>query len=200
MKDFELFVMSHYSVFWYFAHAAERLSSRHDEDLLASNFFYLMDTSIDNLKMFLKQLCALRKLIDVNFDFVDPKKDKEFPELKEIALYRNTFVHNPVLGRAVGRDVEQLPVHSELEKARKSWLYCDSLPDDKLVITRDLLESYRSRYACYLNQRWEMILRLLEANREKFVRRLRLQESSLIPVTLPEPEGQGSDQSKKHKH
>ena len=185
MKHFELFVMSHYSVFWYFAHATKRLSSRQDQDLLASNFFYLMDTSIDNLKTFLKQLRKIGKLIDINFDFVEPENDTAFLELKEITNYRDTIVHNPVLGRSVGRGVELLPVHSELDKAKRSWLYCEFLPDDKYVNTRDLLETYRSRYARYLNQRWETILCLLEENRDKFVRRLRLQESSPIAVKRP---------------
>ena len=106
-----------------------------------------MDTSLDNVKTFFLQLVQIGKLIDITCDFTEPKQDQEFPELKEIADYRDTLVHNPVLGRAVGQGMEMMPVHSELAEAKKSWLYCESLSAEKFVITRDLLKRYRSRYA-----------------------------------------------------
>ena len=186
MKDFELFAMTHYSAFLYFARATTRLTSHHDEDQLASDAFYLMDTSLDNVKMFLKQLRYIGKSIDTSFTFDEPMQDKEFPELKEISDYRDTLVHNPVLGRAVGQGVGMIPAHSELGEAKKSWIYCESLPPEKFTNTRNLIERCRSRYAVYLDTRWKQILSLLDKSRGKFVSRLRLGEQARFAVTLAE--------------
>lgn len=177
MKEFERFAMSHYSVFYFFARATARLACHHDEDQLANDVFYLMGTSLDNVKTFLKQLHHL-DLIDGSFPFTDPKQDNKFPGLREIADYRNALVHDPVLGRAVDRGVEMMPAHDELSKASKSWLYCESLPTEKLINTRTLIKRYRLRYAVYLDTRWRDILSLLDKSREKFVRRL------LLPIPV----------------
>ena len=180
MGTFEHLAMSHYSVFRSFGKATARLASRDDEDRLARDVFVLLDTGLESVKAFFAQLDQISKLIDARFVLKPPKHDKEFPELKEMADYRNILLHYPVLGRAEGQGVEMIPVYEELDNVKGSWLQCELLPPDRFVETRALLKRYRSRYSVYLNTRWDEILSVLDNSRDKYVRRLRLGERSGI--------------------
>src|SRR5437867_10844183 len=98
-KRFEQMAMRHYSTFTYFAHATKRLKTADTYELLANIVLFLLDTSIDNLEAFFKEIEAFHRDCGVKISFGQPRQENKY--LKQIVDYRNVLVHNSVLGRVV---------------------------------------------------------------------------------------------------
>jgi hypothetical protein len=197
-KRFERMAMTHYSVFHYLGYATERIRFAKDDDrLLAGDAFYRLDSSIDNLQYFLDELHHIGGDFDIKFpkeQVKNAKKPRQVSrdtvpiELRMITDYRDTLLHNPVLGRAIDRGVEKLPKWEHLSKAKESWFCSERLSDDELIATRSLLESLRLRYCEYLDKKWLEVLSRLEGKREKFAQLLNLDEDldvQYVNVSMP---------------
>jgi hypothetical protein len=159
---------------------------------------YLLDSSLDNVKLFYKELSKIGKLIGVTFDrLVEPKKDKEFPDLETISKYRDTLLHNPVLARAAVEDIEKIATREKLNDIKHSWFESEKLTDNDLIDARKLLEELRLSYGRYLNGKWEKILFRLDSKRENYLRRMNLETLTLtydefMPTTYAGPGPSGS--------
>jgi hypothetical protein len=178
-KRFEKMAMSHYSTFFYFAHATRALGVANSYELLANIVFFLLDSSIDNLELFLKQIKEISSDFGQRVKLGQPRNGNDF--ITQISDYRNTLAHNPVLGRAVNHQgLEMLPIHRVLKKVERSWLEIEKLTENEFRETREVIEELRRAYAAYLNKKWADVLECMDNRRDEFLSLLRIPDGNLI--------------------
>jgi hypothetical protein len=149
---FEKMAMHHYSIFYFLARATERLRAT-DVAFYAEDVFYLLDTCGDNLARFREKVRQIVDYLSGPRPFWAKEPKHECPAIREIAEYRNAMLHNAVLGRAVGKGREYLPVLSRLPEVEDSWRQTEKLSESDWVDARLLLEKLQRDLCGYLQSR-----------------------------------------------
>ena len=105
----------------------------------------------------------------------------------EVQAYRNTILHNPVLGRAVGQSRVWLPKREFLKDVRNSWRKAASLNQAQLVDSRALYSRLGGEVTAFLQEKWQRIIGILDSIREcdKFKKQWKL-EDRFLPIGAPE--------------
>jgi hypothetical protein len=153
--------MAHYSVFYFLGRAVKRLAEEEAALDYPEDVFFLLDSVGDNFKHFRKAMNELGADCGLTI-FTTPLN--EVPPFREISDYRDTFLHNTVIGRGVGVDKTFIPkwnldrAASPLERAKRSWSAAEQLPPDDLVTTGDLLERLIEDVCRTLDSSWQQAL------------------------------------------
>jgi hypothetical protein len=189
--------MSHYSVFYYLGRAAERINS--DDCEFPEDIFSLLDACGDNTLAF----CILAKEIlrdfGQPFDFLPLRKDhlccsgdRQKPRehrggLVEIQEYRDTILHNPVLGRSIQLSRQFLPRREFLAEVKLSWTRAGRLTVEQLVESKSLYARLFSETAAFLQETWEGLIQKFDIIREtdKFGKQWSIREEFLPAIPAP---------------
>jgi len=172
----EQLAMHHYSVFYYLGRAAERVNS--DEGEFPEDVFSLLDACGDNALAF----CILARKILPDFglsiDFLPSQKDqlccstdrqklsKHRGGLVEVQEYRDTILHNPVLGRGIQTSRQFLPKREFLEEVKLSWMKAARLTAEQMVESKPLYARLLSETASFLQETWGVLIQELDSVRE----------------------------------
>ncbi len=127
---------------------------------------YLLDSAGDNLQHFLKAIVKIGKDADARFAFSPDQFPKTFdPVFEEIRAYRDTLLHNPVLGRRVDVGAEFLPRYEKLGYVKELWRNAECLADSDFVESKELLTRLCAEIKKSLQKLWVDILDRLNATR-----------------------------------
>ena len=173
--------------------STEQTALEYPEDVL-----FLLDSVGDNCKRFLS--VANRIGDDCGhkvFDASVAQFPKGFSPFKEISDYRDTLLHDAVMGRGVGIGKIYIPkwnidkFTSPLERARRSWRDAERLPAANLVSTKDLLERLINETCCTLELLWQQGIRSVTSTafQTKMSQVTRLVGHFPLKVQPPPPEG-----------
>lgn len=177
----EQMTMAHYSVFYYLARAANRISA--SDPPFPEDVFALLDASGDNLRLFFG---IMREILgDLNQPSpVLPIQKPEFGPFFEVQKYRDTILHNPVLGHAVDRGLTRLPRAEVLGKLKGSWRAVAQLGPDQFVDSGDLYKRLLKEITGFLEEKWREIIGALDGVRdlEKFKKQWALQ--GFLPMAM----------------
>ncbi len=155
-------MMGHYSVFYRVGRASEIVARPHIE--YPEDVFDLLDSAGDNLKWFLQKLLKVGSDADAKLSVSSPDQfpkgfDRVFREIKE---YRDTLLHNPVLGRAVDVGREYLPIYTKLGDVKELWRSAETLKKDELVESTALVTRLCKECKEALERIWATLLNDLE--------------------------------------
>lgn len=165
----EKIAMAHYSVFYFIGRAVSHLSKDEEGTIhYPEDVFFLLNSAIENLKTFLKEMNGVGKDLDQpifkkNFS----RFPKGFPPFEEIEAYRNALSHNAVMGRAVGVQKTFLPrwnsdkAKSALKRVEGSWLEAERLDPEDLIDSRILLDRLLTELFVALEGWWKKVLLVL---------------------------------------
>jgi hypothetical protein len=167
---YEQAAMAHYSVFYFLGRAVKRISEEkavlgHPEDVL-----FLLDSVGDNLKSFLSKMNALGtdcgcRMFDADYS----QFPKGFYPFNKISDYRDIFLHNAVIGRAI--DVEQMFVpdwnaergKSPLERVKESWRAAEMLKQNEWISTEKLFDNLIEDVCATLERFWKQAIERVES-------------------------------------
>jgi hypothetical protein len=193
----EQLAMHHYSVFYYLARAAEHANSNESE--FPEDVFSLLDACGDNALAF----CILARKILTDFglsiDFLPSRKDQlccstdrqklstHRGGLVEVREYRDTILHNPVLGRGIQTPRQFLPKREFLEEVKLSWMKAARLTAEQMVESKPLYARLLSETASFLQETWEVLIQKLDTVREgdKFRKQWSIHEHFLPIAPAP---------------
>jgi hypothetical protein len=159
---YEQTAMAHYSVFYFLGRAVKRLSEEkavlgHPEDVL-----FLLDSVGDNLNSFLSKMNDLGADCGCKvFELERSQFPKDFYPFNKISDYRDTLLHNAVIGRAI--DVDQMFVpdwnsdkdKSPIERVKESWRAAEQLKRNEWIGTRKLLDGLIDDVCLTLEVLWK---------------------------------------------
>ena len=156
---YEEISMSQYSVFYFLGRAAQRLQCRSDATKQPEDVFFLLGAVRDNFLGFRKAMNKLLTRQTCAVIFEEAKKDLPAP-FHEIADYRNSFLHNPLLGRILIDGRTHLPKwgtqpRNPLEPVSASWRKLRQLTSAELVPADDLLDRLLIEACQALDQAWK---------------------------------------------
>ena len=195
--------MYHYSVFYYLGRAAERINSDHTE--FPEDVFSLLDACGDNTLAF----CILaRKLLSdfgLSIRFLPLQKDqlcctvdRQKPSGKrggivEAQEYRDTILHNPVLGRGIQTSRQFLPKREFLEEVKLSWMRASQLTAEQMVESNSLYARLLKETTSFLQETWQVLIQELDTIREtaKFKKQWSIHEQFLPISPAPDTSGTG---------
>lgn len=188
--------MAHYSVFYFLGRAAKRLADEKCALEYPEDVIFLLDSVGDNLKRF------LGTMNDLGADCGCPVFDKRIAQLpkgfgpfKEISDYRDTLLHDTVLGRGIGCGKTYIPKWnadksaSPLERARRSWAEAEQLSPDDRVSTNDLLERLIREVCGALESLWRKAIAVVTSQpfERKMVCVTKLAEYFPLVQAIPVP-------------
>ena len=194
----EQLAMHNYSVFYYLGRSTERVNL--DEAQFPEDVFSLLDACGDNALAF----CILAREILADFglsiDFLPWQKDqlccpsdRQKPRdrrggLVEVQEYRDTILHNPVLGRGTQTSRQFLPKREFLEQVKLSWAKAARLDAEQMVESKLLYARLLSEAAAFLQETWEVLIQKLDAVREgdKFRKQWSIHEEFLPIAPAPD--------------
>lgn len=193
----EKMAMHNYSVFYYLARATTRIHSGQGE--FPEDIFSLLDACGDNALAFCKTVRAILDDFGAFVDFLPKQKDelcsaRELSKDKifrggfvEVQEYRDTILHNPVLGRGIQVSREFLPKREFLEKVRLSWREAACLKPEELVDSEQLFSRLLDETSMFLQETWGRLICELDAVRvtDKFKKQWTLDER-FLPIAAPQ--------------
>lgn len=165
--------MAHYSVFYFLGRAVKRRAEEKTALDYPEDVLFLLDSVGDNLKHF------RRAMNDLGADcgrVVFRSSSEEAPPFGEISAYRDTFLHNPVIGRGVTVEKTSIPKWSAnksaspLERAKTSWRAVEQLPLADMIGTDELLDRLIREVGSTLESWWQTALS--EVMREPFLEKM----------------------------
>jgi hypothetical protein len=191
---FERLAMAHYSVFYWTARGMERLKvaeASYPEDVL-----FLFDSALDCLDIFIADVRRVAKDCGLTLKSI-PKEQvsKSAAPFKTVRAYRNTILHNPVLGRGISFDGTFIVTEDHLRTAKESWSFAASLPADAFVSVSALLDQVAAEFLRGLEYLWSGLAAELLASpsfRRKFLHAMgsshsgsagRIAPSALSPIS-----------------
>jgi len=167
---YEQMSMAHYSAFYFLGRAAKRLSEEQSAFEYPEDVLFLLDSVGDNCKRFLQTMNRIgQDCGQPVFGGSVTQFPKGFDPFKEISDYRDTFLHNTVIGRGIGVGKIYVPKWhiersvSPLERAKRSWREAECIPFDDLVCTKDLLERLISDACGTLEGLWQTAINVINA-------------------------------------
>jgi hypothetical protein len=193
----ERLAMHHYSVFYYLARAAERINSVESE--FPEDVFSLLDACGDNALAFCRLARKILPDFGLSIDFLPSQKDqlccaanrqklgKHRGGLVEVQEYRDTILHNPVLGRGIQASRQLLPKREFLEEVKLSWTKAARLTAEQMVESKPLYAKLLRETASFLQETWGVLIQKLDAVREgdKFKKQWSIDEQFLPIAPAP---------------
>jgi hypothetical protein len=171
----EQLAMCHYSTFYYLGRAAERVKA--GEDGFPEDIFSLLDACGDNAFEFCRIAREILPDFGLSIDFLPAQKDqlclsadRVKPRhlrggLVEAQDYRNTILHNPVLGRGIQTARQFLPKREFLEDVKSSWRRASILTGEQMVDSKLLYARLIDEAAGFLQETWEILIQRLDTVR-----------------------------------
>jgi hypothetical protein len=195
-KRYEQAAMAHYSVFYFLGRAVKRVSEEETALEYPEDVFFLLHSVADNFKKFLQAMDGLeadcgRARSQPTFAADVNQFPKGFDPFTEIRDYRDTFLHNAVIGRGVEIGKIYIPrwnldkSASPLERAKESWRAAEQLSRDDLIGTSDLFERLIQSVCCTLETTWRRAIAVVTSQlfEQKMVRITKL--SDYLPLGAP---------------
>jgi hypothetical protein len=191
----EQMAMLHYSVFYYLARAI--LKIRIAEGGFPEDVFALLDACGDNVLAFFASMQRILTDFDVRADFLPIQKNELWtkgqrskPNISrgafvEVQAYRDTILHNPVLGRGMQVSREFLPKPEFLPKVKLSWREAARLKPDQLIALDELDANLLADCGGFLQGTWEPLIAKLDAVRETDKFRKQWALDGRFPLTVP---------------
>jgi hypothetical protein len=195
-EKYERTAMAHYSVFYFLGRAAKRIHDEKPALAYPEDVFFLLGTVGDNLERFMKAMNDLGS--DCGCKIYDKRIDqfpKGFDPFKEISDYRNTLLHDTVLGRGIRIERTYIPKwnvkpsDSPLHRVRGSWAKAAQLPQDDRISTNDLMERLVSEVCNLLETLWKRAVTVVTSQpfEQKMVSVTKLAEHLPLDLTIPVP-------------
>jgi hypothetical protein len=181
----ELLAMTHYSVFYWISRAKERCISEGKIDFPEDTLF-LLDSSLDCLDLFFKQIRKFGTDSGITFRSIPNKQvSRSAAVFVEIKAYRNTILHNPVLGRGVDVDATYIVRQEHLPTVKSSWAAAEQLARHSYEKTPELLNRLTNQMLTELERIWTLLLADIAAH-PALGRKLRTVEKSASPTRSAE--------------
>lgn len=188
-EKYEKASMAHYSVFYFLGRAAKRFMQEEAALEYPEDVLFLLDSVGDNFKHFRGALNDLGA--DCGRTIFKASRE-EIPPFKEISAYRDTFLHNTVIGRGVGVGKTYIPRWnadkslSPLERAKGSWRAAEQLTLEDMITTGELLERLIEEVCCSLESAWQTALAVVTSApfQQKMVKVTGLAEC--LPLRAPQ--------------
>lgn len=195
-KELEQMAMRNYSVFYYLGRAIKRVRSGAGEP--PEDIFSLLDACGDNALGFSKGMRKILKDFGEHVDFLPVRKDQlcsagadsrdKNPRggLVEVQEYRDTILHNPVLGRSIQVSREFLPKREFLEDVKLSWRAAARLRPDQLINSGELYLKLLGETGRFLQETWDTAIGKLDSIRDtdKFRKQWKFEER-FLPINPP---------------
>jgi len=154
--------MAHYSVFYFLGRAVKRYAEEKTAMEYPEDVLFLLDSVGDNFQRFMRAMNDLgtdcgRKIFDASVD----QFPKGFDPFREISDYRDTFLHNTVVGRGICVGKTYIPKWnpdksaSPLERAKVSWRAAEQLSPGDMIGTNELLERLIHDVCSTLESSWQ---------------------------------------------
>jgi hypothetical protein len=186
----ETLVMFNYSVFYYLARSCAIVTA--EPHLFLEDGFIFLRAAAENAGKFIgcfKSQVAPPFGIDSS-QIPHWNAVKVDARVKELADYRDAYVHMARLGRNPKLPWEFIPKHSHIMEAKKSWRYIQELPEDQFVDGRKHLKSLQYDLMTSLDPIWKKITQLMDQQRTsgKYLTYYRLEEDDsgkLQPIKIP---------------
>jgi hypothetical protein len=185
-NSLERMTMHHYSVFYFLARARKRICE--DKPLpLPEDVFSLLDACRDNILHFFQAIGIIYTFSKPSLGVPTDEGDlcRVCPTLASIKGYRNTILHNPVLGRRADREREFLPKREFLARVEDSWREAERLKGDEVVDSHELYEQLYRDLTAFLEKQWREIIGCLDANRNSSKFRTIWNLEPLLPIVRP---------------
>jgi hypothetical protein len=134
--------------------------------------------SVDFLPKQKDELCSICEL----------SKDKLLRGgLVEVQEYRDTILHNPVLGRGIQVSREFLPKREFLQRVQLSWREAAHLKPEQLIDSEQLFSRLLDETAMFLQETWGSVIDGLDAVRDtdKFKKQWAL-DQRFLPIAAPQ--------------
>jgi hypothetical protein len=193
----EQLAMHHYSVFYYLGRATERVKSGQCE--FPEDVFSLLDACGDNAFEFIRVAREILQDFGISIDSLPLRKDqlccladrqkatKLRGGLVEVQEYRDTILHNPVLGRGIQTPRQFLPRREFLKEIKLSWLKAERLNSEQLIETKSLYTRLIGEIASFLEETWEALIQKFDSIREqdKFRKQWSIREDFLPIAPAP---------------
>lgn len=115
------------------------------------------------------------------------KLSKHRGGLVEVQEYRDTILHNPVLGRGIQTSRQFLPKREFLEEVKLSWMKAARLTAEQMVESKRLYARLLNETASFLQETWEVLIQKLDTVREgdKFRKQWSIHEHFLPIAPAP---------------
>jgi hypothetical protein len=157
-RSYEQLAMHNYSLFYYAAMARRAIDD--DRKRLGSRAYPHPERIFAAMQAAIEQAKPLQGLARDHLRGIGVERWR-FPRhpqglYETIGSYRNAFLHNPVLGRAVDQGRELLPSPDRLLKGRSPMLWRDSatIPTAEMIDGFKLEEDLWQRLADFLQAQW----------------------------------------------
>lgn len=189
-REFEDFAMRNYSVYYYAAATTEHIKL--NRELLAQGrhcrpelTFALLQICLDNCKAWQSLARDILRRFSVN-----PRLPK-YPEdwYRIVGIYRNAFLHDPILGRAVSHGRECVPPPEKLPRGRKKtdfirWSEIEHIPTAEMVDCLELLDKIWDGVTSFLQNSWDVLTNAFTQIRtlDTFIEAVGL--TRLLPIRL----------------
>ena len=168
---FERLAMAHYSVFYWSARGVEKLEltdASYPEDI-----FFLFDSALDCLDIFIADVRRVAKDCGLRLTSVPSGQvSKSAAPFNTVRAYRNTILHNPVLGRGISLDGTFVLREEHLSTAKELWSLAASLRPDAFVNVSLLLGEVAKSFLMALEKLWSDLVSELLAS-PSFTRKYR---------------------------
>jgi hypothetical protein len=154
---------------------------------LPEEVFALLDACRDNILHFFQTIADIYTFSSpgLRLPMDEGHLCRVCPLLDSIKEYRNTILHNPVLGRSVDRGREFLPKREGLAKIKNSWRKAEELKQDEVVDSHELYEQLYRDLTAFLEKQWREIIGCLDANTNSPKFRTIWNLGSLPPIPRP---------------
>ncbi len=192
----EQLAMHHYSVFYYLARAAEQLEAGEDE--FPEDIFCLLDACGDNALEFSRRAGEILSDFGLSISFLPTRKDQLCclidqqkanggrGGLVEVQEYRDTILHNPVLGRGVQTSRQFLPRREYLAEVKLSWRKAACLTSEQMIESKALYDRLLEETTNFLQETWVALIVKFDGIRgsDKFRKKWSISDQ-FLPVILP---------------
>lgn len=184
--EYEKMAMCHYSIFYHLVRAIEGMEQTPHAPI--EDTFYMLDSCCDNVLLFFKSMNNIAYELGGPHDFL-PTQKNWLPEVfNEITDYRDTMLHNPLIGRALGEAGELVPRREFLEAVKFSWRKAHRLAPEQIANSRELLTALRAQLLQYLQEQWDGILKVLDGLRDRPKFKEVLKVTRFLPIGAPQVE------------
>lgn len=182
--EYEKMAMCHYSIFCHLVRAIEGMEGTPHASI--EDTFYLLDSCCDNVCLFFQSINRIVYNLG-GPDNLMPTQKNRFPDVVgEIADYRNTMLHNPLIGRVQGETGEFVPKRAFLNAVKFSWRKAHRLTQEQMINSRELLSTLRAQLLQYLQEQWGTIVKVLDGLRAKPKYKQIMRVDRFLHVLAPE--------------
>jgi hypothetical protein len=171
-QEVEEMAMAQYSTFYFLSRSIAIIN--YEPHLYMEDAFLFLDLAIKKafgfLSIWREELSVKLGIPQPSFPVHARLFDKPFA--REIVEYRNVITHASKIGKALKLSRDFIPKRDHLPQAEKSWRYVQTLDDSCFEDGRKLLRRLLSTLVKELGDRWSVIERAVESQRDSVEYRL----------------------------